>query len=128
MLKWLARIILKNELTGLKETVDSYAVVNESLKDDVFKYKGFELRARVAELYIDDSEAIDELIANTRIVDGEVKPRPSYGSLGYRDAVFRQGLALQQMGAQQQFAARGNSFGLASGLIGGVAATSNFLN
>ena len=63
MLKKLARKILKHELDSMTDTIESLRESNNTLRNEVDGFADIKLRLRVAEMYIDDNDAIDELLA-----------------------------------------------------------------
>ena len=63
MIKKLARKILQHELDSMTDTIESLRDSNNALRNEVDGFADIKLRLRVAELYIDDNDAIDEILA-----------------------------------------------------------------
>jgi hypothetical protein len=63
MIRKLARKILKDDIDAMSETIESLRESNNTLRKEVDDFADVKLRLKVAEMYIDDNDAIDELLA-----------------------------------------------------------------
>ena len=116
MIKRLARYILRGELSSLNGKIESLNENNDILRKDCEGIKDIKLRLRVAEMYIDDDAAIDELLAEKKADDSfNVNAR---GSIAALQAAKRQSNVIT---SQQEWFAAGCPSSTAQGMIPGMA-------
>lgn len=104
MIKFLHRIFNYHKIDELERVMETYRTRNQQLEDELREYKGYKLKYQVAQLYIEDDEAILEIFeAAQKIEDDKNNSRR-----------ILQGGGLGQLAAQQQ------QYGLGqAGLAGG---------
>ena len=120
MLKKLARKILKHELDSMTDTIESLRESNNTLRNQVDDFADIKLRLRVAEMYINDNDAIDELLEAKKEKESAEQshnwPNPLAGTAEARAAAAR----AAAMGGQGYVGMFGSNLGALSGsLLGG---------
>ena len=113
MIKRLARHILRSELSSLNSKIESLNENNDILRADCEGIKDIKLRLRVAEMYIDDDAAIDELLAEKKNIELQSKDylrSKLTNSPRFND---RSDYAFAQLGVANQMAARQRAAGQA---------------
>lgn len=84
--------------------METYRTRNQQLEEELREYKGYKLKYQVAQLYIEDDEAILELFETAKKAD-------EYNSRNQLSNLARQGSLAGIMGQQGQ---------CATGMLGGI--------
>jgi len=92
MIKFLHRLFNHHKIDDLKRVMETYRVRNQQLEDELREYKGYKLKYQVAQLYIEDDEAILEIFEAAQKVEDNKNNQTLYNQLGLQ----------QQAAAQQQ--------------------------
>lgn len=62
MIKFLHRLFNHDKIEELNRTLDIYKERNEQLEEEVRLYKGYKLKYEVTKLYVEDDEALLEIL------------------------------------------------------------------
>lgn len=101
MIKLLHRIFNYHKIDELERVMETYRVRNQQLEDELREYKGYKLKYQVAQLYIEDDEAIIEIFEAAQKIEDDKD--------NMRDILQGQGLG--QLAAQQQMCGFASALG-----------------
>ncbi len=113
MLKFFYRLFNHDKIDELEQRLENYRARNEQLEQEVREYKGYKLKYEVTKLYVDDDEAVLELLdaynkieqdkRSTNISYNDIIASRSYQQqLANRAARQACGLAMSGLAAQAQ--------------------------
>lgn len=112
MIKLLYKLFNHDKIDELQKTIDIYKERNAQLEKEVKEYKGYKLKYEVTKLYVEDDEALLELL------DAANKAEEREADNINRARYHRQ-IGLVNAAAQQQAALARAQFGRVGG-IGGI--------